>query len=174
MTGALWQMNSEDRARADKVLAEARFAYVALVDRDAPYVVPMNFAFEPGEEVLYLHSGVGRRSTALGEDPRVCLAMVSGARFQRGDGLCKDGFMFRSVIVEGRALLLAKPAEKEMGLRALARKYDPAAAHLPFEEAVLERTLVYRVALDAVSYRELPRRQGQRHRKRGDHQRSGQ
>ncbi len=146
----------EERKQAEALLRDAPFAYLGVVDGGGPFVVPMNFAWVPagpGFGLIYLHTGPGRKSAALAIDPRICLAIAGGAAFQQGATPCQDGFAFHSVIVEGQATLLADPAERETGLRAIVSKYDPAAAAEPLDDRLLARTLVYRVAIETLSYR---------------------
>jgi nitroimidazol reductase NimA-like FMN-containing flavoprotein (pyridoxamine 5'-phosphate oxidase superfamily) len=132
----------------------------------------MNFAYEPAGKApatasaatpselgrLYLHTGKGRKTAALEHSGRVCVAITTGEAFERGTSPCKDGFAFRSVLVEGRATLVEDEAEQERALRAIVAKYDPAAASLPFGAKNLAATLVYTVAVERVTYKERPRR----------------
>ena len=148
-----------------ELLRRAPVAFLALVDRGRPYVVPMNFAYEPDDGPtagagdppgrLVFHSGPGRKTAALEADPHVCVALSADESFVQGPTPCKDGFSFRSVLVEGQATLLDDPGERDRALRAIVAKHDPAGAAKPFDEAVLARTLVYAVEIETVSYREL-------------------
>jgi nitroimidazol reductase NimA-like FMN-containing flavoprotein (pyridoxamine 5'-phosphate oxidase superfamily) len=65
---------------------------------------------------------------------------------------------YRSALVEGKAALLTERAEREQTLRMIVAKYDPRAAHRPFAEEILARTLVYSVPIDAISFKQRPRR----------------
>jgi len=145
-----------------------------------PYVVPMNFAYKPAAETaaapgpppkgagedspglgrLYLHTGDGRKSAALADNPRVCVAVAADAAFDQGATPCSDGFSFRSVLVEGRATLLKDEGERGRALRAIVAKYDPEAADMPFAEDALAETLVYAVEIETLSFKALPRRGG--------------
>ncbi len=151
----------EERQRAEELLRLAPFAYIGVVESGAPYVVPMNFAYQPGRSDagrLYLHTGAGRKTSALAKNPKVCVAITADAAFLQGASPCEDGFTFRSVVAEGTAALLEDREEREAALRAIVSKYDPEAASMAFDEAVLVQTLIYAVTIETVSYRELPRR----------------
>jgi nitroimidazol reductase NimA-like FMN-containing flavoprotein (pyridoxamine 5'-phosphate oxidase superfamily) len=167
---------SKDVLRAEALLHAAPLAFVSFVEADAPYVVPLNFAYVPARPETYapdrvpgppqspgpygqlvLHSGPGRKANALARNPRVCIAVVSGAAFVRDVTPCQHGFAFRSVLMEGHATLLEDPIQRQQALRSLVMKYDESTAELPFEEATLAQTLVYAVAIDTLSYRERPR-----------------
>jgi nitroimidazol reductase NimA-like FMN-containing flavoprotein (pyridoxamine 5'-phosphate oxidase superfamily) len=181
-------LSAADRALAEALLRGAPFAYVAMVDNAPPaagapadpapagvppdgarpYVVPMNFAYEPagaptkgpgdGLGRLYLHTGEGRKSGALASNPRVCVAVAADAAFDQGATPCSDGFAFRSVLVEGRATLLEDRDERERALRVIVAKYDPDAVDMPFAEEALAETLVYSVDIEALSYKARPQR----------------
>jgi len=150
----------EERARGLLMLEKAPYAYVAVVEKDRPYAVPMNYACDLQARVIYLHTGRGRKSAALGENPRVCIVIAADAAFDRGPTPCSDGFSFRSTVVEGTAQLLEDPAEREAALRTIVAKYDPDAADTPLDAGVLAQTLVYAVHMETVSYRQSPRSGG--------------
>lgn len=177
-------LSAADRALAEALLREAPFAYVAMVENSGPagagpeaaqpYVVPINFAYEPAETSnaatgdsprylgrLYLHTGEGRKSEALAQNPRVCVAITADAAFYQGPSPCEDGFSFQSVLAEGRVALLRDRPQREKALRAIVAKYDPHSSGLPFAEGALAETLTYSVNIETLSYRALPRRDGQ-------------
>jgi uncharacterized protein len=161
------QRSPADDADAAAVLREAPVAFLGMVD-DGPYVVPINFAYEdpddpdggqnPAHGRILFHGGAGKKSEALAKDPRVCLAVTAGTGLKRGSTPCEDGFVFRSALVWGRATLLQDREDRDAALRTIVAKYDPDAAALPFDEGDFERTLVYAIAIETVSYKERPRR----------------
>lgn len=160
MNGPLEAPSAKERERGLLLLERAPYAYVAVVEKDRPYAVPMNYACDPQAGLIYLHTGRGRKSAALDENPRVCIVIAADAAFDRGPTPCNDGFAFRSTVVEGRALLLEDPVEREAALRTIVAKYDPDAAAAPFDADVLAQTLVYAVDMETVSYRQSPRSGG--------------
>ncbi len=182
VSGYTSPLTAEEQERADELLREAHLAFMAVVDESGagaatngtvagneatatearPYVVPMNFVYVPATEDspgrLYLHTGQGRKSAALAENPRVCVVAVSDTTFHRGATPCADGYSFRSVIVEGTAALVEAPAERETALRTIVAKYDPVLADAPFDPAVLAQTLIYAIVVETITYKErLPR-----------------
>ena len=173
------RLNPAQWKNAEAVLRQAPVAYLAMVEdapesgrtAAAPYVVPINFAYErlsgaadaPGLSAtrLLFHTGAGRKTEALARNPRVCLAVTTEMAFDAGPSPCEDGFAYRSVLVWGRAAPLEGPVEKEQALREIVAKYDPGAAGRAFDDQDFERTLVFAVTIDAVSYKErLLRRPG--------------
>lgn len=152
-----------ERAQATEVLAAAPIAYLSVAD-EGPYVVPICFAYEDagasGEwgRVL-IHTGEGRKTRALALDPRVCVAVVAEAAFEQGPEPCRDTFSFRSVLIEGTAVLLSERDERERALRTIVAKYDPGAAGHPFAETDFRVTLVYAINIGSLSYLAQPARQ---------------
>ena len=73
---------------------------------------------------LLLHTGPGAKVDALAaEPPRMRVHDRPGATRARCHPL-RDGYLYQSVILEGRALLLTA-IEREAALRAIVAKYDP-------------------------------------------------
>lgn len=81
-------------------------------------------------------------------------------RHRRGEGErpCSDGFAYKAVIVEGWARLLEDHAEREVALRTIITKHDPAAVDAELDVSALPRTLVYVILIDEFSYKERPSR----------------
>ena len=162
MTEETRPLSVQETAEARDVLESARIAHLAVAD-GGPYVIPICFAYEcpEGSEEwgrIVFHTGEGRKSRALAMDPRVCLAVVVDAAFDRGPGPCADAFAYRSVLVEGSAIRLEERAEREEGLRLIVGKYDPQATDLPFAEEDFQMTLVYSVTIRSLSYKQRSRR----------------
>jgi len=148
----------EEWNKALQVLESAPIAYLSMAGAE-PYVVPMCFAYDAQEQSqgpgrLIFHTGEGRKTRALAENGRVCLAMVADAVFDRGPEPCRDSYAFRSVVVEGTASLVEDDDARESALRTIVGKYDPQARERPFGEKDLQATLVYVVAVRSLSYKE--------------------
>jgi nitroimidazol reductase NimA-like FMN-containing flavoprotein (pyridoxamine 5'-phosphate oxidase superfamily) len=177
-------LSSAEIVKAREILRTAPLAYLAMVEPDGPYVIPLNFVYaeddggagpkglsaastapapEPGQVAglggrIYFHTGDGRKAKDLAADPRVCLAVTDCVAFHQGDSPCADGFSFRSILVWGDARLLEDENRREAALRTILAKYDQGAAETPFNEAVFARTLLYEVVIEAAGYKErLPR-----------------
>ena len=106
---------------------------------------------------LLLHTGIGRKTRALAENPHVCLAITGDVSFSAGSKPCEDGFDYRSVLVWGRARLLESREDRVAALRKIVAKYDPQAVDRAFDEQDFEQTQVYEVTIDTLSYKEQPR-----------------
>jgi nitroimidazol reductase NimA-like FMN-containing flavoprotein (pyridoxamine 5'-phosphate oxidase superfamily) len=169
-------LTSSEIAAATELLGEAPFAYLAMVEPEGPYVVPLNFAYVTDGSTgagqghggppaaaglggrVYFHTGEGRKTDAIAADPRVSMAVTTDDAFHQGDSPCADGFTFRSLLIWGQARRSDDPEERRAALRAIVSKYDPRAVDVPFEEADFARTLLYEITIERVGYRERPKR----------------
>lgn len=162
-------LSPEQKHSARDILRHAPLGYLAVAG-SSPYVVPINFVYVEEDDIelsggmssgewgtILFHTGPGRKTRALADDPHVCLAVLAEAAFERGDLPCDDGYAYRSVLAEGVATLLTDDTERRRALRTIVNKYDPEAADKPFDEEVLAYTLVYAISVEAVSFKQKPR-----------------
>jgi hypothetical protein len=162
MTTTRRLLSEQEQTNLKNILLQAPIGFLAIL-ADGPYVVPINFAYDGSDEPegwgrVIFHSGEGKKSVALAADSRVCMAVVTETAFDRGATPCDDGFTYRSTLVEGKAALLTNHAEREVALRMIVAKYDPEAVRDAFNEQIFERTLVYSVEIESVSFKQRSRR----------------
>jgi nitroimidazol reductase NimA-like FMN-containing flavoprotein (pyridoxamine 5'-phosphate oxidase superfamily) len=145
----------EDAERtARRVLDEARVGFLGTHDADGPYVLPVSFAYDG--EVVHLHGGPGKKAAALASDARACLAVGDDPKLILADNPCSDNFGYRTVLVYGHVVQVTDTAAKEAGLRAIIAKYHPEKAGAPLRPETLAKTLVYRMEIRAMTYRQYP------------------
>ena len=149
LEGALVEGEEAEAARA--VLGRVQIGFLAMSGDGWPYAVPINFAYQ--DEAVYFHGGGQLKASLLALDARVCLAAVAEPEFVRGDGPCDDNFRFESVLVFGEAELVEADGERGAGLRAIVAKYDPEARDAAFPPSTLKGTMVYRIAVEAMTYK---------------------
>lgn len=133
------------------VLNRAEVVHLALADEDGPYCVTVNFALDRGR--LYVHSShKGRKAAALLAGRPVAFAAEVDLALRDGANACKWGYRFKSVQGRGIPRLLEDPAEKRRALELIVAKYtrNP---NLPMDEAVLSKTALFEIAVDAVTAR---------------------
>ncbi len=130
------------------VLDEARVCRLALCDDGLPYVVPVCYGYDG--EALYFHSAPrGRKLEIIRRNPDVCFQVDVGAQLVREAAPCRCTMRYRSVIGYGRAHILADPAEKVAGLRALMDHY--ADGEWEFSPDSVERVAVVRIDVDKLT-----------------------
>lgn len=111
------------REEAERVLREAEYGTLALIDRDgdAPYGVPVSFVFWRG--AIWIHSATdGRKFRILEKSPD---AHFSAAQKVRAVFTKYFTSFYESAMAFGKIVPAADDAEKREALRELCRKYLP-------------------------------------------------
>ena len=85
----------------EDMLRRNNYGHFACSLYDKPYVVPINFVYEP--PFIFVYTTVGMKSQILDMNPQVCLQVEEIV--DRGD--------WRSVIVHGNATRIIDPVERE-------------------------------------------------------------
>ncbi len=90
-----------------------------------PYVVPMNFVYEPEGQTIFLHCARwGHRLENLAGNPLACFEVDEpGPLVPSGPYPCNTTQIYKSVICFGRASIVTDPAERDRALRMFVRKY---------------------------------------------------
>ncbi|MBU1229650.1 MAG: pyridoxamine 5'-phosphate oxidase family protein [Proteobacteria bacterium] len=146
---------TSDQAVVADILGRAEYVTLALSDGEGPYSVPVNAAYADG--VLFLHSSrKGRKAEALlkavSQGTRVAFSAAVDLEKKTGAEACQWGYMFRSVLGSGLARAIEPRADKVAALNTLMRKYA-GRDDLPYDEAVLDRTLVVAIQVDRATAR---------------------
>jgi len=143
---------SYDRAQVYAILDEGTVCHVGFSVDGQPYVIPTGYARLANE--IFLHgSAASRMLRALGDGIDVCVTvtLVDGLVLARS--AFHHSMNYRSVVILGRARVLADPVEKMMALRCFTNHVVPRRweeVRRPTEQE-LKGTLVLALALDEVS-----------------------
>ena len=143
---------SYDRAQVYAILDEGTVCHVGFSVDGQPYVIPTGYARLANE--IFLHgSAASRMLRALGDGIDVCVTvtLVDGLVLARS--AFHHSMNYRSVVILGRARVLADPMEKMMALRCFTNHVVPRRweeVRRPTEQE-LKGTLVLALALDEVS-----------------------
>ena len=108
-------------------------------------VKPLNFVHHRG--MIYFHSALeGEKIEAIRRDSRVCFEVDLPIAYVKSTGIpCKADYLYRSVIIRGRAHVVGDPEERVSALKALMRKYQPEGGYQGFPEDKLAITAVVRI-----------------------------
>lgn len=128
--------------------------YLATSAGSWPYVLPLAFAADG--DVIYFHSGQGLMASMLADDPHVCLLVTTQPLFEPATIACEYTFRYESVLAFGEATLLDSDQERETALRSIVAKYDAAARDAAFQPVSFASTLVYRMGIEALTYKRAP------------------
>ncbi len=116
-----------------------------------PMVKPLNFAYLDGR--LYFHCALeGEKLDHIRFDSRVCFEVDLPIAYVKGsyENPCRAEYLYRSVIIRGRARLIDEPAEKVRALDALMAKYQPEGTFGAYPEEKLAITGIVRIDIEEV------------------------
>ncbi len=126
------------------------------VSRDGwPMVKPLNFVYADGK--IYFHSAKeGEKIDDIRRDDRVCFEVDLPIAFVRGaaENPCKAEYLYRSVIIKGRAYIVEDEQERRSALRRLMEKYQPEGGYGDFPDAKLAITAIVRIDIEEMTGKE--------------------
>ncbi len=96
------------------------------IGRDGyPMVKPLNFAYQDNR--IYFHTArEGEKIEDLKRDNRVCFEVDLPIALVKSKGSpCRAEYLYRSVIIKGRAHIVEQESERLEGLTLLMQKYQP-------------------------------------------------
>lgn len=136
----------QDRKIIEELLAVSPVGRLGTADRDGyPMIKPLNFAYHRGR--IYFHSAQeGEKIDAIRRDGRVCFEVDLPIAYVKSTGTpCKADYLYRSVIIRGRAHVVMDREERVSALKALMQKYQPEGGYGGFPEEKLALTAVVRI-----------------------------
>jgi nitroimidazol reductase NimA-like FMN-containing flavoprotein (pyridoxamine 5'-phosphate oxidase superfamily) len=139
----------QERKIIEELLAAEPVGRLGTIGEDGyPMIKPLNFVYHQG--IIYFHSAMeGEKIEAIRRDSRVCFEVdlpIAYAKNQGGNP-CKTDYLYRSVIIRGKARLVEDQSEKITALRALMEKYQPEGGYGAFSPEALARTAVVRIGI---------------------------
>ena len=143
---------SYDRAQVYAILDEGKVCHVGFSLDGQPYVIPTAYA-RLADEVFLHGSAASRMLRALGDGIDVCVTvtLVDGLVLARS--AFHHSMNYRSVVILGRARVLADPVEKMMAMRCFTNHVVPGRWEevRPPTDQELKGTSVLALALNEVS-----------------------
>ncbi len=137
------------------LLSTAHVGRIGTIGREGyPMVKPLNFAYH--DRRIYFHSArEGEKMDDIKRDNRVCFEVDLPIALVRSDGNpCRASYLYRSVIIRGRATIVEDRAEKVFGLGCLMEKYQPEGGYGDFTEEKLAITDVVRIDIEEMTGKE--------------------
>lgn len=140
---------------AESLLAGCRVGRLGTVSAGGwPMIKPLNFAYKAGR--LYFHSArEGEKIDDIKRDGRVCFeADLPLAYVRAKDQPCQASYVYRSVIVKGRAVLVRDEVERMEALDLLMEKYQPDGGCGGYPREKLAITEVVRIDIEEMTGKE--------------------
>jgi nitroimidazol reductase NimA-like FMN-containing flavoprotein (pyridoxamine 5'-phosphate oxidase superfamily) len=119
-----------------------------------PMIKPLNFIYLDGR--IYFHSArEGEKIDHIARDDHVCFEVDFPLKFVKAvDNPCKADYLYRSVIIRGRARLVDERDERLRVLRGLMEKYQPEGGYGAFPEEKLALTAVVAIDVEEMTGKE--------------------
>jgi len=139
----------KDRQVVTGLLLQCPVGRLGTVGKDGyPMVKPLNFVYH--EEKIYFHSAKeGEKIEDITRDSRVCFEIDLPVTFVRSAGVpCKADYLYRSVIIKGRACIVTERFERLSALEWLMKKYQPEGGYGAIPEDKLQLTAVVRIEIE--------------------------
>lgn len=100
----------------EEILLLCKTCHVAMIDGDAPYIVPLSYGYIISEGKvleLYFHSApAGRKLDILRRNNKVCFEMADEGEPLHSETPCNSGYFYSSVIGSGSVEFIEDPDEK--------------------------------------------------------------
>lgn len=153
----------KDRAKDDAwIRAELKrvpFGMLATEYQGQPFIKPTSFVYDEAENTIYIHGALeGRMRTNLEVNPRVSFCVAEMGRLLPANTAMEVGVEYASVVVFGKAELVADTAQARHGLQLLLDRYFPdLKPGVDYREILpqeLDITAVYRITIESWSGKE--------------------
>jgi len=113
-----------------------------------PLVKPLNFTYH--DRKIYFHTALaGEKIEDIKRDSRVCFEVDLPIAFVRARNQpCEAEYLYRSVIIKGRASLVLDPHERARAFKSLMDKYQPEGGYGQYVPEKLSLTGIVRIDLE--------------------------
>ncbi|HHW43301.1 hypothetical protein GFC01_03030 [Desulfofundulus thermobenzoicus] len=145
----------KDKAIIIELLNTCPVGRLGTTGRDGyPRIKPLNFVYYDGK--IYFHTAKeGEKIEDIQRDDRVCFEVDLPIAFLRArEHPCQAEYLYRSVIIRGRARIIEEQNEKLFALKRLLEKYQPDGGYGDFPAANLAKTGVVRIDIEEMTGKE--------------------
>jgi nitroimidazol reductase NimA-like FMN-containing flavoprotein (pyridoxamine 5'-phosphate oxidase superfamily) len=145
----------KDKNLIVNLLTTCHVGRLGTITRDGyPMVKPLNFAY--GDSNIYFHTArEGEKIDDIRRDNRVCFEVDLPIALVKSNGSpCRAEYLYRSVIIRGRAHIVEDASERMHALKSLMEKYQPEGGYGEFLEEKLKITGVVRIDIEEMTAKE--------------------
>jgi uncharacterized protein len=137
------------------LLSQCHVGRLGTIGRDGyPMIKPLNFVYYAGK--IYFHSArEGEKMENIAENSRVCFEVDIPITYVKSLSVpCKADYLYRSVIIRGRAHIVEEKSERLSALKHLMKKYQPEGGYGEFPEEKVRLTAVVRIDIEEMTGKE--------------------
>ena len=151
-------MRRKDREITDlntikKIIEKCKIMHLGLSKDNTPYVVPLNFGFDPQNNLVYFHcASQGMKLDFLESNSLACLQFCTGYNLsvpENPDQGCGSGFNYESVTAWGKGAVVYDTAEKIRALKLL--MIQQTGKDFEFTEKEAQTVTIVRIKIDSFS-----------------------
>jgi uncharacterized protein len=145
----------QNREVIDRLLITCPVGRLGTIGKDGyPRIKPLNFVYLKG--AIYFHSAKeGEKIDDIGRDNRVVFEIDEPIGYVRGDiNPCSARYLYQSVIIKGKAVIVADDGESLLALKSLMEKYQPEGGYGEFLPEKLAITAIVRIDIGEITGKE--------------------
>ena len=141
-----------DRGQLLEIISRCTCCRVAFSDPEGAYIVPLSFAFVPGQpDRFYFHGAKeGRKASLIAQKPKVGFELDCAYKLVAGQSGCKYSCRYQSIVGTGVIGEVQDLEEKKQALSALMRQYEPSRSFV-FTDEQAQAVAVYRLDVAAMT-----------------------
>lgn len=145
----------KDKAVIVDVLHRCHIGRLGTIGKDGyPMVKPLNFAYHDGK--IYFHTAKqGEKVEDIKRDCRVCFEVdLPIAYVKAKSNPCEADYLYRSVIIKGRAKIIDDMEEKLYALKCLMEKHQPGGGYGEYTKEKLDKVGIVRIDIEEMRGKE--------------------
>lgn len=145
----------KDRSIIEGLLKSCPVGRLGTIGKDGyPMIKPLNFAYHDGR--IYFHSApAGEKIDDITRDKRVCFEVDLPIAFVRAKNQpCEAEYLYRSVIIRGRASVVRNSDERAAAFKYLMDKYQPDGGYGVYLPEKLAITGIVRIDVEEMTGKE--------------------
>ena len=141
-----------DRGQLLEIIGRCTCCRVAFSNPEGAYIVPLSFAFVPGQpDRFYFHGAKeGRKASLIAQKPKVGFELDCAYELVAGQSGCKYSCRYQSIVGTGVIGEVQDLEEKKQALSALMRQYEPSRS-FAFTDEQAQAVAVYRLDVAAMT-----------------------
>ena len=144
-----------DRGQLLEIIGRCTCCRVAFSDPEGAYIVPLSFAFVPGQpDRFYFHGAKeGRKAAFIAARPKVGFELDCSYALVEGTSGCSYSCRYQSVIGTGVICEVQEPEEKKRALSAILAHYEKSRP-FTFTDEQAQRVAVFRLDVAQLTCKE--------------------
>ncbi len=138
--------------KLEEIIRNCKICRVGMVDVDTPYVLAMNFGYD--NQTIWLHCAKeGKKVDILKRNNKVCIEFDTDHKlFSRHEHVaCSWRFAYKSVLVNGNALLIDDYDEKIKALSIFMKNYSD--RDFEYSKPSVDNILIIKVPVSSITGR---------------------